>query len=717
MALTLPSGIPTSICSGNSTATATWASSISIETQSSQKIVAGSYWNQTQSSKRIEAGDYWKQANTSWEFTFRDQSLLFHSFGVPGAFVGVDDDPNFAAQKNLGLSKDNKTLTLSVPYPTQGGTYDIFFNYGPYPPFSGKSLPLLFHFVHSADHVTFSEAASVSSSGMVMATGTPTTAKNPVDLLVNAKVPCLDPAKASNPTLASSCADNQITPGPEAWTKYEAPKYMASILSVATPLVDDNTHHQSNYVDGAKVIHEDANPAGPKCTYTAKCDSIGCRDVRGTTSGSKESIQRYLANQAVVNYNNYLWSCYDTLFHAGTLLSLNSPGIVTTFFSNPTPDASWQQIVGGISALLGVASSLLGPASVPFAGLGFGALSSIVGIALGQAAVSSIAPIVDARFSEYSTIEAFAGDHLGKLVDGIQQAYDQALGPRTTIDSWTGPNVSELYSHSKVHKSSDHGTFGDGIFSNNDFVQDLGKQLLPNMAKIFTYKAINFAWKDSGVFVIFVPYGRDIKGPDGDMIPNFSSDYCKNHLSNARGMVGKLINCDAGGGMAALFNAAEGENSGYLGNPQGFDKPFNILTSAFSIMGAIEGSVASWRKGDFDFDAGDPYKDALGKLSDDQLHDIAKMNIDEKTAGFFNIPVCQVLDLRFFPYATSPANVGNYCTACDSKAAVGGTPGSKKQFFNAVNKIVKGALAVGMTEICGLYGCLLNGCPHDTYEG
>ncbi|KAI9707542.1 MAG: hypothetical protein M1836_000503 [Candelina mexicana] len=521
MALTLPSAIPTSACIGSLATTATWTSS--------------SFWNQ------------W---GASWELTLSDPSLVFNGFSIPGAGAGHDgqQDPNLAAQKALAMNKDKKTLTLSVPYPTLGGSWDIVIRHGP------SSL------INSV----------MTSSIAPEATGSQQAQKQ-VILLIKAKVPCLDPGVAShssahpgNPTVASSCSNNQITAGPEAWKTYEVPN-----------------------VVGAAVIHRDVNPPGPKCTYTAKCDSISCKDVRDSTVGSQESVQRYLAYQAVVNLNNYLRSCYDALYKAGTTQSLKSGEIVTTFFSSSTPEVTWVQYLGGITPLLDFASTYTAPLLVPSAG--FGLASGLAGLVVGQATMETLSAVVDRRFSEYSSITSFVADYMEKIRAGIGNAYQSTLGPSTSIYEWTG------LSNNPGNKN-DLGIFGDGFFSNSDLIQDMSSHLLSNMIKIFTYKAINFAWTDAGVFVMFVPYNRDIMGPDGNIIHNFNSDYCKNKLYKKE-LVEKIINCDAGGGMAALLNAANGGSSGVLSTPQGYDTPFNVLSDyVFSVMGAIEGSVASWRK-------------------------------------------------------------------------------------------------------------------------
>lgn len=73
------------------------------------------------------------------------------------------------------------------------------------------------------------------------------------------------------------------------------------------------------------------------------------------------------------------------------------------------------------------------------------------------------------------------------------------------------------------------------------------------------------------------------------------------------------------------------------------------------VAGAIRGSINSWSTGDFGYDASNPYSDTLNavqKLSNDQIASLAKLQISEETAGLFNIPVCQMFDLRFFPPAS-----------------------------------------------------------------
>lgn len=113
--ITLPSAIPTTACTASAGAFATFTSSVPLETGVGPAISADKFWN---------------QAGAVWKFTVGDPSLGFHSPGLPGAGSGHSIYPNddSIAQQALSMSPDNKTFTLSVPYPTLAGEWNIVFN-------------------------------------------------------------------------------------------------------------------------------------------------------------------------------------------------------------------------------------------------------------------------------------------------------------------------------------------------------------------------------------------------------------------------------------------------------------------------------------------------------------------------------------------------------------------------------------------------------------
>ena len=90
----------------------------------------------------------------------------------------------------------------------------------------------------------------------------------------------------------------------------------------------------------------------------------------------------------------------------------------------------------------------------------------------------------------------------------------------------------------------------------SNFTQGLTENLYTDLSKIFTYKAVNFAWIDSGVFIIYVPYGKPIADVKGN-VQNGGIDatFCQNSLSDKTN-IGSLTICDAPGpGMARIYNA------------------------------------------------------------------------------------------------------------------------------------------------------------------
>lgn len=88
------------------------------------------------------------------------------------------------------------------------------------------------------------------------------------------------------------------------------------------------------------MIKDSINPGGAVCTYTSKHQAPSCGDIKDLGLGNL-AVQRYLGFTAVANFNNYLYASYDAMFNAATLGDLVSSDITSTFFTNPTPDATW----------------------------------------------------------------------------------------------------------------------------------------------------------------------------------------------------------------------------------------------------------------------------------------------------------------------------------------------------------------------------------------
>lgn len=72
------------------------------------------------------------------------------------------------------------------------------------------------------------------------------------------------------------------------------------------------------------------------------------------------------------------------------------------------------------------------------------------------------------------------------------------------------------------------------------------------------------------------------------------------------------------------------------------------------------GAVNSWLAGNYNYDVSDAYPDVTqGHLSAADATNIAKLSVTQDEAGFFNLPVCKVLDLRSFPNAAAGTGYSN----------------------------------------------------------
>ncbi|KAF6222022.1 hypothetical protein HO133_001990 [Letharia lupina] len=521
------------------------------------------------------------------------------------------------------------------------------------------------------------------------------------------------PSGASDSAIASSCLNNDISTITESWQSFTVMEYMTSLLSAAPPSATVD-----GAVDGVMLMHDDVNPPGAVCTYTSKCDAIGCTQVKDWDNGSDLTVQRFLAYTAMVNLNNYLYNIYFSLLDSGTIGGLVSGNIVTVFFTNPSPSATWIQIMGTVTPLLGLGSAILGPLSAAISPV-LGALSAIFSFITAFATANSIGPVVDQRFSEYSTITDFIGNYLKGTSTGVEAAFNSTIGSNSSIAEWT-----EL--------------FTGGFWVQSDYTQGLETGILDNFVKIFTYKAINFAWIDSGVFIMYVPYGVAIKDTNGNVQQQgIDQDYCQSSLKDTDNL-GTLTICDAPGGMARIFNAGviNPDQNLMPTTPQGWSEPFSVLPSEpFNITSAIKGSVASWQVGDFNYDAASQYQDAFSSgqpLTSDLVKALQALDIAPETAGFFNIPVCATYDLRFFPPAASSGGPGcEYlvalnvqgeaaltitvsCNACGQ--GLGGKPGSSAKFWDNANEIVQAALTAPppCTQAYETTVCVQI-CPSDPY--
>ncbi|MCJ1454957.1 hypothetical protein MMC28_005310 [Mycoblastus sanguinarius] len=178
---------------------------------------------------------------------------------------------------------------------------------------------------------------------------------------------------------------------------------------------------------------------------------------------------------------------------------------------------------------------------------------------------------------QYATITDFVGNYLEATVTAIEGAYNNTTGQDASQVLWTGSSPLR-----------------DGFWIDSDYTQSTPTNSLQNMIRILTYKMTKSI--GSGVFIIYVPYGRPVKDVSGDLLSaGISEIYCNNNLKDKTN-IGTLIICNAPIGMARIFNAGTADGDGDLETttPKGYDSNFAVLINEnFNVVEAIMSSVNS----------------------------------------------------------------------------------------------------------------------------
>lgn len=298
--------------------------------------------------------------------------------------------------------------------------------------------------------------------------------------------------------MAAQCSKNSISTNQAAWTAYAANKYMSSVLKAAAPAPT------APQVYAASLFAHEVG-AQDLCTYSSKCDAIQCGNIADASTGANIVIQRYLTYTSLVNFNNYLNAIYEALFDSGTIGIAGTGELVKTFFTNPDPPVTWQQILSVLGPLLGIFSAAAGGISATVSGAVSGIISGVVGVAV-NAANTETKPVADKRFDELGTIDEFIKEFLQATANGVEAAYEQYIR-NASSSLWSG---SDILSDDDPNRNGIFGT-GDWVDSKNFNTANMQKTMLDNFVRVISDKSINYAWNDSKAFIMYVPYNTPIK--------------------------------------------------------------------------------------------------------------------------------------------------------------------------------------------------------------
>ena len=212
-----------------------------------------------------------------------------------------------------------------------------------------------------------------------------------------------------------------------------------------------------------------------------------------------------------MNFNNYLYATYEALHNSAIVGTASTGQLVDTFYTNPDPPATWEQMLGTITPLLAIFSAGL-------SGIGALATSTLVAVVGGVIetaegdGVTETQLVVERLFTEFPPMDVFIKQFLQTTANGADPAWEQYIG-NASAASWFGSDVLSADDPNR------YGIFGTGHWVDQDTFNTPGMQMtmLDNFVRIISYKSINYAWNDSQAFTIYALYNTPVKDQTRNM--------------------------------------------------------------------------------------------------------------------------------------------------------------------------------------------------------
>ena len=228
------------------------------------------------------------------------------------------------------------------------------------------------------------------------------------------------------------------------------------------------------------------------------CAPIVCKDVRDNGFGNVLLAQRFLAYTAYINFSNFFYSMWNALFNAAELGIGSIDDITVKFFTDPKPQATWEQILGLLTPIITILASALSPFTAE-GGLLLTAMGAVVGETIAGGTIADLAPVIDQRFSEYvayshhlnvfadffdpyraGKISEFVTGYLKTTSAGIQTGYQKFIGNASAVE-WCGSPYADP-----------NGIFGNGFWVDSDHMKNFQTNLYTNFVKTMAYKSIKY---------------------------------------------------------------------------------------------------------------------------------------------------------------------------------------------------------------------------------
>lgn len=282
--------------------------------------------------------------------------------------------------------------------------------------------------------------------------------------------------------------------------------------------------------------------ANTVCNYDSFCNPLECGQIHNAGADVAQAFLSYISLQNLNNYLNAFYEAFQSPFVLGT-----TADITNTFFTDTSANPTWEQILLVVGPLLGAVSAglgALGPeAAVAAAGV-LGVVGGAAVVAANGANAAASGVFHDQSYQEFGNIQNSIAKYLSAASHGVASAYNVLIAEANVI-SWCGSNVVG------PSDPGHYGIMGQGIWT-TDYSNGIKQSISDNVAKIIIYKTINWAWKDSLDFIVFMPWGTKTQDSHGNSV-TVTPDYCKQNMLGSSLAKG-TITCDYKSGMAGIFN-------------------------------------------------------------------------------------------------------------------------------------------------------------------
>ena len=472
-------------------------------------------------------------------------------------------------------------------------------------------------------------------------------------LAVTGTVPC------DHPTGNSSCSTNTIKRTSDQWGAYGVDRWFGDWLSVK--IFEEKIKNASllqTFVSQFNI------GSGKSCTIEDPCQLIDTCENLPNEGKDNNSPQIYLALIAMQNISDMLHKIWISLNIGETDTMTQVAEIALKFHSiDPVEQPKPHSPLGLLSGVLGTISGLAGmipferPVSA-FAGL----LSGVAGIANTEVSKKASSALPD---MQYTANQAETSNYLGDYVKAVRSSVEQLYSDIFNLDVDSEPEL-------KIYKMMLNGA----AVNRTDLNIDCSDCVTHNegwMEQFLTLKMINWIWRQQSAFITFMPYGTVVQVDTGEETTFDESACVNNFLKTEEDKLLTICHTDDFGwgdylraGMARLnwYNPKDPktvkmDKNGYgildlSHGPPGYNSTDAVLNTTgvgsytFKAVDAVESSLRGFVKGGFDYEgvgqngvSHDPDQ-AL-----DQLSDI--YNMSATSAGMFNIPVCTLSNLNYWP--------------------------------------------------------------------